>query len=42
LVEYAINGMDEKLFVSKYLLELPDKNKLALFIQKEYQKLAFK
>jgi predicted nuclease of restriction endonuclease-like (RecB) superfamily len=42
LVEYAINGMDEKLFVSKYLLELPDKQKLAWFIQKEYQKLAFK
>ncbi len=38
LVEYALNGMDEQLFVSKYLLELPDKNKLAEFVNQELVK----
>lgn len=35
LVEYATAGMDNNLFVSKYLLELPKKEELVAFIQKE-------
>jgi hypothetical protein len=35
LVEYALSGMDEKLFVSKYLVELPSKEVLAAFIENE-------
>lgn len=35
LVEYALSGMDEQLFVSKYLLELPKKEQLQNFIQNE-------
>ncbi len=38
LVEYATAGIDNPLFVSKYLLELPDKEKLANFIQQEIEK----
>ena len=38
LVEYALSGMDEKLFVSKYLLELPKKEQLEFFLTKELQK----
>jgi hypothetical protein len=37
LVEYATAGMDNQLFVSKYLLELPKKEDLEGFIQKEMQ-----
>jgi hypothetical protein len=33
LVEYALSGMDEKLFVSKYLVELPSKETLTAFIE---------
>jgi hypothetical protein len=39
LVEYATAGMDNNLFVSKYLLELPKKEELAAFIQKEISEL---
>jgi RecB family endonuclease NucS len=35
LVEYATAGMDNNLFVSKYLLELPKKEQLENFIEKE-------
>jgi predicted nuclease of restriction endonuclease-like (RecB) superfamily len=35
LVEYATAGMDNQLFVSKYLLELPKKEQLKAFIEKE-------
>ena len=35
LVEYATAGMDEQLFVSKYLLNLPDKRKLEEFVREE-------
>lgn len=35
LVEYALSGMDEKLFVSKYLVELPSKEVLTAFIENE-------
>lgn len=38
LVEYALSGMDEKLFVSKYLLQLPQKELLQNFIQNELAK----
>jgi predicted nuclease of restriction endonuclease-like (RecB) superfamily len=37
LVEYATAGMDNNLFVSKYLLELPKKEVLTAFIQKEME-----
>ena len=39
LVEYATGGMDEKLFVSKYLVELPSKKQLEEFITTELKKL---
>ncbi len=35
LVEYALSGMDEKLFVSKYMIELPSKEVLTTFLEKE-------
>lgn len=35
LVEYALSGMDEKLFVSKYLVKLPSKEQLTHFIENE-------
>ena len=38
LVEYALSGMDEKLFVSKYLLELPNKEQLEDFIKQELKR----
>jgi predicted nuclease of restriction endonuclease-like (RecB) superfamily len=40
LVEYALSGLDEKLFVSKYLLQLPSKEVLQNFIENEIKKLA--
>lgn len=39
LVEYATAGMDNQLFVSKYLVELPKKEELEAFILKEVGKL---
>jgi predicted nuclease of restriction endonuclease-like (RecB) superfamily len=39
LVEYATAGIDNQLFVSKYLLELPKKEQLEAFIKTEMQKL---
>lgn len=33
LVEYALAGMDNQLFVSKYQLELPGKDKMQRFIE---------
>ncbi len=38
LVEYATAGMDNQLFVSKYLLELPKKEILEAFIKQEIKK----
>lgn len=35
MVEYALSGMDNQLFVSTYMLHLPDKEKLRKFIVKE-------
>lgn len=34
LVEYALAGMDNNLFVSKYLLELPSKEEMQAFLKK--------
>jgi len=39
MVEYALAGMEEKLFVSKYLLELPSKELLSKFIENELKNL---
>lgn len=39
LVEYATAGMDENLFVSKYMLQLPDKKELENFLNNELKKL---
>ncbi len=39
LVEYATAGMDEQLFVRKYLLELPDKREIAAFLTNELKNL---
>lgn len=38
-VEFATAGMDEKLFVAKYLVALPDKNDLEQFIKSELKQL---
>lgn len=35
LAEYALAGMDNQLFVSKYLLELPEKKTMQAFIEKQ-------
>ena len=35
LVEYATAGMDQNLFVSKYLLQLPKKDQLEKFLINE-------
>jgi len=39
LVEYATAGMDNKLFVSKYLAALPDKKQLEKLVAEELRKL---
>lgn len=39
MVEYALSGMDNKLFVSTYMLHLPNKNKLRAFILKELKEM---
>lgn len=38
LVEYALAGMDNNLFVSKYLLELPSKEEMQAFLEKTLRK----
>ncbi len=35
LVEYALAGMDNQLFVSRYLLELPNKEEMQKFIERQ-------
>jgi predicted nuclease of restriction endonuclease-like (RecB) superfamily len=40
LVEYALAGMDNKLFVSKYQLELPSKEELARFLESRRRELS--
>jgi predicted nuclease of restriction endonuclease-like (RecB) superfamily len=39
LVEYALAGMDNNLFVSKYLLELPKKEDMQAFIEQQMKEL---
>ena len=39
MVEYALSGMDNRLFVSTYMLHLPDKQKLEEFMRKELQEM---
>ena len=39
MVEYALSGMDNQLFVSTYMLYLPDKRKLEEFILKELEEM---
>jgi len=38
LVEYATSGMDDHLFISKYLVKLPEKKILETFIKRELEK----
>jgi len=38
LVEYALEGMDNELFVSKYQLELPGKEEICRFIEEQIRK----
>ena len=37
--KYALSGMDNKLFVSTYMLHLPDKQKLEAFMLKEMEEM---
>jgi predicted nuclease of restriction endonuclease-like (RecB) superfamily len=39
MVEYALSGMDNQLFVSTYMLHLPDKRKLQEFMLREMKEL---
>ena len=39
MVEYALSGMDNQLFVSTYMLQLPDKKQLRDFLIKQIEKL---
>ena len=39
LVEYAVADSDNEIFVSKYLLQLPDKQKIVDFIENEIKNL---
>ena len=38
MVEYAIAGMDNQLFVSTYMLQLPDKDTLEKFLLEEIER----
>ncbi len=40
LVEYALASMDNHLFVSEYQLELPKKEKMQRFLEKQMKKVA--
>jgi len=39
LVKYALAGMDNRLFVSKYELELPDEARIRAFLEEQYRQL---
>ena len=39
MVEYALSGMDNQLFVSTYMLQLPDKSQLEQFLMKELKEM---
>ncbi len=38
-VEYALGGLDNQLFVSRYLLDLPSKDQLEAFVQQTRERL---
>ncbi len=40
LVEYALAGMDNSLFVSKYQLELPSKEDMQRFLEENIQEVS--
>lgn len=42
MVEYALSGMDNQLFVSTYMLHLPDKTQLKEFLEKEVKEFEAK
>lgn len=37
MVEYLASDMDEEMFISKYKLEIPDKNKMMEFLRQQNQ-----
>lgn len=39
MVEYALSGIDNQLFVSTYVLHLPDKKQLEEFMLKEMKEM---
>ena len=39
MVEYALSGLDNQLFVSQYMLQLPDKKQLEKFLIKQMDEL---
>lgn len=39
MVQYVLNGMDENLFISKYMLQLPDKEQLENFLIREMKEM---
>ena len=39
MVQYVLNWMDENLFVSKYMLQLPEKEEMEEFIIKKMKEL---
>ncbi|MEA1921184.1 MAG: hypothetical protein U9N63_00855 [Pseudomonadota bacterium] len=39
VVEYALAGMDNNLFVSKYLLQLPKKDEMERFIEEKIREI---
>ncbi len=39
MVEYATSGIDENLFISKYLLKLPSKEQMEKWLHKELKEL---
>ena len=41
LAEFALAGMDNHLFVSKYLLELPKKEDMQKFIEEQIQNVGY-
>ncbi len=40
LVEFALAGLTNKLFVSRYQVQLPSKDQIAAFLQKALKELA--
>ena len=41
LVEYALAGMDNRLFVSKYQLELPKKSEMEKFLEEQMKDIGY-